>query len=108
MQEIILGETAGPELSLLYANKNYEDILLKDELDKFHDDGDAYVTYVLEHHDTMWEGPEGVVTKDLILEALPMPSEDHLVLHCGQPKMNELVRGLLLEVGHKEENIFQY
>lgn len=108
MEEIIKDENDNTKINLLFANKNYEDILLKDLLDISHQNGDINVTYVLEHHDELWDGPEGVVTKELIQQALPVPAKNHLVMHCGKDSMNELVHGLLQEVGHEEDNIYQY
>ncbi|KAI0274690.1 ferredoxin reductase-like C-terminal NADP-linked domain-containing protein [Gloeopeniophorella convolvens] len=77
------------KLSLIYANVNYEDILLKKELDEL---AGQYPTrfkvyYVLNNPPTGWTGGVGFVSKDQIATHLPPTSEDIKVLLCGPPPM---------------------
>lgn len=55
------------KVDLIFANVNYEDILLKDELDQLaRDDPDFNVYYVLNNPPEKWDGGVGFVTPDMI------------------------------------------
>jgi len=73
------------KLSLIYANVNYEDILLKKELDEL---ADKYPTrfnvfYVLNNPPTGWTDGVGFVSKEQIETHLPASYEDIKILLCG-------------------------
>jgi len=77
------------KFSLIYANVNYEDILLKDELDAL-----AYkyswrfkVYYVLNNPPTGWTGGVGFVSKEQIAKHLPATHDNIKMLLCGPPPM---------------------
>jgi len=77
------------KLTLIYANVNYEDILLKEELDDL-----AYkyawrfkVYYVLNNPPTGWTGGVGFVSKEQIAKHLPASHDDIKILLCGPPPM---------------------
>ncbi|TFK76926.1 NADH-cytochrome b5 reductase 1 [Pluteus cervinus] len=77
-------------VSLIYANVNHEDILLKKELDELVDvHGSRFkIYYVLNNPPEGWKGGVGFVTKDHINEYLPNPSETNSkLLICGPPPM---------------------
>jgi NAD(P)H-flavin reductase len=73
------------KLSLIYANVNYEDILLKEELDDL-----AYkyawrfkLYYVLNNPPTGWTGGVGFVSKEQIAKYLPASHDNIKILLCG-------------------------
>ena len=73
------------KLSLIYANVNYEDILLKAELDDLAAKHSSRfkVYYVLNNPPPSWTGGVGFVTKEQIAKQLPPTSEDIKILLCG-------------------------
>jgi len=76
-------------LSLIYANVNYEDILLKKELDEL---ANKYVSrfkvfYVLNNPPSGWTGGVGFVSKEQIATHLPASHDDIKILLCGPPPM---------------------
>ncbi|KAJ8469143.1 hypothetical protein ONZ45_g16991 [Pleurotus djamor] len=75
------------KLSLIYANVNSEDILLKKELDELADvNSDRFkVYYVLNNAPEGWKGGVGFVTKEQIQAHLPPTSADIKILMCGPP-----------------------
>jgi len=77
------------KLSLIYANVNNEDILLKEDLEKLLDtsNGRLKVYYVLNNPPTSWKGGVGFVTKDHIAEHLPAANGRSKILMCGPPPM---------------------
>jgi len=74
------------QVSLIYANVTFDDILLKEELDKLAESqsGKFTVYYVLNEKPALgWEGGVGFVTKDMISRHMPSPREGIKVLMCG-------------------------
>ena len=89
MLQIIRASLKNPsdktQLSLIYANVNPEDILLKKELDELaakHSDRFT-VYYVLNNPPEGWTGGVGFVSKEQIEKYLPKTSDDIKVLMCG-------------------------
>ena len=89
MLQIIRAALKNPQdrtkLSLIYANVNYEDILLKKELDQL---ADKYPTrfkvhYVLNNPPPGWVGGVGFVSKDQIAAHLPATHDNIKILLCG-------------------------
>jgi cytochrome-b5 reductase len=73
------------KLSLIYANVNFEDILLKKELDDLaaiHADR-FKVYYVLNNPPANWDGGVGFVSQEQIKEHLPPTNHDIKILLCG-------------------------
>lgn len=93
------------EVSLIYANRSEEDILLRKELDRF---ARLYpknfrVWYMLDTPPAEgWTGGQGFVTKELMKERLPGPSAEEgevKVLLCGPPGMVNASKKGLVELG---------
>ncbi|RFU77622.1 nadh cytb-reductase [Trichoderma arundinaceum] len=93
------------EISLIYANKTEKDILLRQELDTF---ARRYpnifkVYYVLENHSPEWTFGSGFVTKDMMSERFPSPSEEgSKVMICGPPGMVTAAKKTLVSLGYKQ------
>lgn len=77
------------KLTLIYANVNPDDILLKEDLEKLLDTSNKRlnVFYVLNNPPKAWSGGVGFVTKEHIAEYLPKADTDCKVLMCGPPPM---------------------
>ncbi|KAL6831498.1 hypothetical protein J3E69DRAFT_329583 [Trichoderma sp. SZMC 28015] len=91
------------EISLIYANHTENDILLKDELDKF---SRLYpklfnVFYVIEHPSTTWNSGVGYITKDMAAQRLPLPGNDVKIMVCGPPGMVGAAKKFLGELGYE-------
>ncbi|CAL1695983.1 unnamed protein product [Somion occarium] len=106
MLQIIRAVLKNPEdktkLSLIYANVNYEDILLKKELDELaarHPDRFT-VYYVLNNPPVGWKGGVGFVTKEQIKEHLPSTDHDIKILMCGPPPMMTVMKKYLAELNY--------
>ncbi|GAA5824594.1 hypothetical protein JCM11251_000488 [Rhodosporidiobolus azoricus] len=87
-------------LSLIYANVNPEDILLKSELDELaaaHPDR-FQVYYVLNNPPAKWDGGSGFVTTDIIREKLAPYHEHSKTLLCGPPPMMKAMKASLDEL----------
>lgn len=80
-------------ISLIYANVNPDDILLKEELDTLAAQHPKRfsVYYVLNNPPEGWTGGVGFVTADMIKEHCPPPSNtlgDMKILMCGEYRVS--------------------
>lgn len=98
------------KVQLIYANVTYEDILLKEELDKlaaqYPDRFSVY--YVLNQPPEVWNGGVGFVSKEMIKENCPAPASDIQVLRCGPPPMNKAMAAHLDDLGYSADMQFQF
>jgi cytochrome-b5 reductase len=70
---------------VIYANKTFEDILLKDELDQMQANypEKLQVSYVLESTPKKWRQNIGLISKDILSKELPLNNDEHGILVCG-------------------------
>ena len=108
MQAIYHDKTDETKVYLLFANKTEYDILLKDELEEFENDPRFKIYYTIDKAKTGWKGLEGYITTEMINNTMPAPSQDVLICCCGRSEMNKLVRRLLIEIGHEENNVLKF
>ncbi|KAF3237838.1 hypothetical protein TWF217_002030 [Orbilia oligospora] len=86
---ILLTDGDSTQLRVLYANKTEDDILLRDELDRFAKSSERQIkiTHVLSNPNERWKGYRGHVNSDMIRENLFGPAESSVVFLCGPPPM---------------------
>jgi cytochrome-b5 reductase len=63
---------------------------------------------IIDKDEEGWNGGVGFINKQMVDTYLPKPSDQTIILLCGPPIMLKNTVPLLLELGHKEENIFQF
>ncbi|KAF7306658.1 NADH-cytochrome b5 reductase [Mycena indigotica] len=97
---ILRNPSDSTEVSLIYANVNEEDILLRRELDALAEAHDDHfkVFYVLNNPPAGWTGGVGFVTKDQIHTHLPHPTDEAKILMCGPPPMLKAMKTHLDEL----------
>jgi cytochrome-b5 reductase len=93
------------KLSLIYANVNPEDILLKQELDGLvaRNPGRFKVYYVLNNPPTPWNGGVGFVSMEQIRTHMPKPSDDIKILMCGTWTMTHLDTRYLRDIQDRHQ-----
>lgn len=92
------------EISLIYANRTEEDILLRNELESF---ARKYprnfkLWYMLDAPPEGWAYGSGFVTPAVMAERLPGPSEDTAIMLCGPPGMITASKKGLISAGFRE------
>ena len=97
-------ETDTTEISLIYANRTEEDILLRNELEAF---ARKYpknfkLWYMLDTPPADWAYGSGYVTPAVMAERLPGPSDDTAVMLCGPPGMVVASKKALVAAGFRE------
>ncbi|THX15467.1 cytochrome b5 reductase-like protein [Aureobasidium pullulans] len=92
------------KVTLLYGSVSEEDILLRDELDKF---AAKYpenfkVVYVLSKPSDEWKGPKGYIDKEMCQKELPGPKGKSKILLCGPPPLINSMKDGLSEIGFEK------
>jgi cytochrome-b5 reductase len=90
IQAILSDPQDNTTISMLYANKTLDDIIIKAQLDEWSEQsqGQFTVHYTLDSPpEKDWSGYTGFVSDTMIQETLPPPSSDALILMCGPPPM---------------------
>lgn len=104
---------------LVFANRTPDDILLKTELENFVSkknfsfklffsvDRVSFINY--QNWPNTWSGGRGFITEDMLLQNLPKPDENTLILTCGPPILtkNHLLP-ILNKIGYVNDNIFDF
>ncbi|KXG47578.1 Cytochrome b5 [Penicillium griseofulvum] len=91
------------EISLIYANRSEEDILLRRELEAF---ARGYpknfkLWYMLDHPSDNWAYGKGYVTGEVMAARLPSPAPDTKIMLCGPPGMVNASKKCLVAAGFK-------
>ncbi|ORX72223.1 ferredoxin reductase-like protein [Linderina pennispora] len=106
VQHILDNPEDKTRVSVIFANVNEDDILLKEQLDKWASEHEGFeISYVLNNPPEGWTGGVGFVTKDMIQKSLPAPAEDIKVLLCGPPPMVKAMDANLTELGYDKARI---
>jgi nitrate reductase (NAD(P)H) len=90
MQAVLMDPEDETEMSLVYANRTENDVLLKEELDKWAEEypDRVKIWYVVSNTITEgWKYSVGRITEGIMREHLPGTSDDALALVCGPPPM---------------------
>ncbi|KAL8969246.1 MAG: hypothetical protein Q9183_002089 [Haloplaca sp. 2 TL-2023] len=91
------------QVDLIFANVNFEDILLKEDLDALEKEDDKFrVYYVLNNPPEKWDGGVGFCTPDMIKERLPAPAKDIKILLCGPPPMVSAMKKATESLGYEK------
>ncbi|KAL4811866.1 hypothetical protein BDW67DRAFT_189237 [Aspergillus spinulosporus] len=101
------------EITLLYGNETWEDILLRDELEQLvlQSPGRVQVYHVLGQPKPDWKGLTGWITQAMIQDLLPKPSSSTGFLVCGPDGMVRAIRGHFEAIdanGEEKANVFVF
>ncbi|CAG8482950.1 2965_t:CDS:2 [Paraglomus brasilianum] len=109
---IIKNKDDNTQVSLLYANRTEQDILLRDELDdiaKKH--SNIKVWYTVDVPPSDWKYSSGYISEDMIRDNLFAPEDggQSIVLMCGPPPMiQRCCIPNLIKIGFKEDEYFDF
>lgn len=88
------------EISLIYANRTEEEILLREELEAFtRKYKNLKIWYMLDHPSEDWAYGKGYVTRQVMAERLPGPATDTKIMLCGPPGMINASKKALVDLG---------
>mmetsp|Transcript_5457 Transcript_5457/g.9618 ORF Transcript_5457/g.9618 Transcript_5457/m.9618 type:complete len:314 (-) Transcript_5457:132-1073(-) len=100
-------------VSLLYANQSEDDILVRDELERYAkeypDRFNLHYTVDRAPSDGSWKYSTGFISAEMIREHLPAASPDTQIFMCGPPLMLKFACiPALTELGFKENQHFSF
>jgi predicted ferric reductase len=84
---------------LLYADKKWDNVAYREDLEALQEQVNLEVVYVLEDPDDDWEGETGFVTPELLERRLPSEKFQRDYMICGPPVMMDAVHGALKKRG---------
>jgi len=94
LDEILRNPQDKTQVSLVFTNVSNEDILCKEQLDKYAQNHPNFkVTYLVQKALPGYSGPVGSVNEQTIKKHIPAPSDDSLVFVCGPPGLMRAVSG---------------
>ncbi|XP_026326367.1 NADH-cytochrome b5 reductase 2-like isoform X2 [Hyposmocoma kahamanoa] len=99
------------EMRLLYANQTEDDILLREELERYQKDHPSQMKlwYTVDRPTDGWTYSSGFINDTMISEHMFAPGDDTIVLMCGPPPMiNFACNPALDKLGFKENLRFAY
>ncbi|KAH8618607.1 Oxidoreductase FAD binding domain [Trypanosoma vivax] len=114
------------KISLIYANKRKEDVLLGNELNDLMQKHPLFYPYfVLSRAPSDWMGGVGHITSEMIKSIMPPPNhKDSIILVCGPPHFMESIsgdkdfstrppaqgqlKGILKDIGYGQNMVFKF
>jgi len=107
-------ENDNTQISLIFANKTEEDILLKDELyEMTQNNENIKVFYTISKvssggNEEEWKGGIGHIDMKMIQNNIFSPNDDVAIMYCGPSGFNKTMKKLLNEIGYPKANIFRF
>lgn len=94
-------KTDDTQVSLIYANRSPEDILLRTQLERYQQMAPKKfkIYYVVDNAPQGWTGGVGRMSKQTLQDNLPPASADTKVLLCGPPPMINATKKNLTDLG---------
>lgn len=91
---------------LIYANGNWDDVIMREELDALRDKMDLRLVHVLEKAPDGWEGETGYVNKDMLERHLPSDQRQGVYYFlCGPPPMVKAVEDGLAQLDVPSDHV---
>jgi len=103
----------GCRLSLVFGNRTTKDILLKDELmtlaENHKDAFELYLTVDVQPDESEgWKQGVGFITKDMLEKVMPAPGPETLILYCGPPPFENMMKEHLAKLGYDADMQFKF
>jgi predicted ferric reductase len=90
---------------LIYANRDWEDVAFRDELERLRKRMNLTVVHVLERPPASWSGETGYVNGDILSRHLPNGYRRLQFFICGPAPMMDAAQNALLELGVPGERV---
>ncbi len=102
----ILGHRLEVEISLLFANKTVEDIILKSEFDGYADERDNFSRYyTLDNPPDGWAMGVGRIDETMMMARMPEAGDDTVIFICGPPMMQIGLKNSLVASGYESDRV---
>lgn len=106
----VMREESSMEMSLVFANKSEDDILLRSMIEKLASENpNLKFHYTVDKAPADWTYSEGFINQEMVKTHIPGPGSDTLVLMCGPPPMLKFACLPALEaLGYSEDMHFSF
>jgi 2-oxoglutarate/2-oxoacid ferredoxin oxidoreductase subunit beta len=91
------------KVTLINANKTFEDVIMKEFLEKIKKQENIKLVNVLEQPHNDWNEETGFITKEIIQKHVPLKNQKWMM--CGPPVMVENIKKIVQELKVPEEKI---
>ena len=77
--------------------------------DKFETNFNLYLTVDVKPDDSEnWQGGVGFITKEMLKEQMPAPSEETMMMYCGPPPFENMMKQHLKDLGYSDDMVFKF
>lgn len=90
---------------LIYANRDWEGVAFREELERLQERLDLAVVHVLERPPRGWTGESGYVTPEVLARSLPTGYRRFQCFICGPDPMMDAAEAALIELGVPPERV---
>jgi nitrate reductase (NAD(P)H) len=94
--------------TLLFANRTVDDILCGEQLDQWKDDCKFEVHHAIAVPPNGWKGISGYLCKESLEKYFPPPTEKMMLLICGPPALNKVIRDGATLIGWGPDQIVEF
>lgn len=109
MQAVAHNPEDETRVSLLYANRTEQDILLRTELEELQQQStNIAVSHILSKPSDTWTGLRGRINSQVLQQHLPRPADRVLILVCGPPAFHTTMTALLTAAHYPETCVFHF
>jgi predicted ferric reductase len=92
-------------VTLIYADKTWDDVAFRDDLEALRGRMALDLVYVLEEPPDDWDGEKGMITSEVLERRLPQDDLERYYMICGPPAMMDAVQDTLRERGVAQDHI---
>jgi cytochrome-b5 reductase len=94
------------EMTLLFANKTINDIILREEFEKHAAENDNFnAIFSVDGATPDFTGHAGFIDENMLKENLPPPDIDPIIFLCGPPMMEFKLREKILALGYEKKRL---
>jgi cytochrome-b5 reductase len=106
MIRTIMEEDSDTRIYLVFANKAFEDIILKDEFDWYSEKYPCFSRYyILDNPPEKWEMGKGRIDDEVLKTHLCPAGDDTVAFVCGPPMMQIELRKKLIGLGYAPDRV---
>ena len=102
----VLRRSYKTDMTLLFANKTEQDIILRDEFESYSAMYDNFrCVFTVDKPTPDWRGHSGFIDESHLKKYLPPPDDNPLIFLCGPPMMEYKLRETILKLGYEKSSL---
>jgi len=94
------------DMTMLFANKTEQDIILRNEFENYATDNINFrCVFTVDEPSPDWRGHSGFIDESHLEKHLPPPADNPLIFLCGPPMMEYKLRETVLKLGYEKSRL---